>query len=93
MLNPQRANAPDTGVWYSDGATALGRRLHRLLREDAFDTGPIVDARGRMLLGDMAHLSDAATSSAALFRWDEAALDRVVGDFAFAPWGLPADGC
>lgn len=103
MLLAQQVYAPDSDICRSDGMVALGRRLHRLLPEDVHDTGPIVDARGRVLVADVridnraelaralglaeaARMSDAAILCAALLAWDEAALDRVVGDFAFAQW-------
>lgn len=103
MLSSQQVYAPQAGISRSVGAVALGRRLHRLLPEDAFDDGPVVDARGRVLVADIridnraelaralglreaARMSDAAMLSEALLRWDEAALNRVVGDFAFAQW-------
>jgi asparagine synthase (glutamine-hydrolysing) len=40
--------------------------------------------------GDAAQLCDAAVLLASLERWNEAALDRVVGDFAFALWDAGA---
>lgn len=40
--------------------------------------------------GDAARLCDAAVLLASLERWGEHALDRIVGDFAFALWDAPA---
>ena len=40
--------------------------------------------------GDAAELCDAAILLASWERWDEGALDRMVGDFAFALWHAPA---
>lgn len=105
MLAGQQLYAPDPPAIWSEGEAALGRRLHAMLPEDAFDRGPVVDRRGRVLVADVridnrAELcaalgiaietarrsADAAILSLALERWDTAALDHVVGDFAFALW-------
>lgn len=103
MLLAQQVYALAPAVYRSDSVVALGRRLHRLLPEDIHDTGPLVDARGRVLIADVridnraelaralglaeaTRMSDAAILSAALLRWDEGALERVIGDFAFAQW-------
>jgi asparagine synthase (glutamine-hydrolysing) len=40
--------------------------------------------------GDAEQLCDAAILLESLERWDEGALDRLVGDFAFALWNAPA---
>lgn len=53
MLRAQQIYAASPGVCRSDGLVALGRRLHCLLPEDVHDTGPIVDARGRVLIADV----------------------------------------
>ena len=87
----------------------MGVCLHHLLPEDAYDQGPVVDARGRTLVADVridnraelcerlrlgptaaATLSDGRLLSLALVRWEDEALDHVVGDYAFALWD-PAD--
>lgn len=106
MLRAQAVYAPDApSRCHADGRIALGRRLNRRLPEDAFDTGPVVDAAGRVLVADVRldnreelgralgidaadarRLSDVAILSRCLAHWDEAALDRIVGDFAFAWW-------
>ena len=107
MLQAQQVYAPDRNAaeQWSDGRAALGRRLFRLLPEDRFDRGPIVDARGRVLVadvrldnrddllaalginaGDGRSMSDAGVLMAALDRWDDDAVDRLHGDFAFALW-------
>jgi asparagine synthase (glutamine-hydrolysing) len=106
MLKAQVHFAPDPPVTRSEPGIALGRRLYRLLPEDAFDREPAVGAgSGAMLAADVrldnrdelaealdvspaeaARLADAGLLMLALERWDEAALDRLVGDFAFAHW-------
>lgn len=85
---------------------AMGRSLHRLLPEDAWDRGPVAIQGGRGLVvadvridnrdeieaalaldtGGARRTSDAALLGLALERWGEAALDRIVGAFAFAWW-------
>lgn len=106
MLRAQQVYAPDgRPLVYAAGAVALGIRLHRLLPEDAFDRGPVVDCDGRVLIADIRidnrdalcrdlglnpadarQTSDSGLLSLALARWDEDALNRVVGDLAFAQW-------
>lgn len=105
MLRAQEVYAPDRAVCGDDGAVTLGRRLFRLLPEDAFDRGPVTTASGGMLVADIrlddraevgaalglapadtARLSDAALVGHALDRWAEAAIDRLIGDFAIIWW-------
>ena len=87
-------------------AVALGRRLMRVLPEDAFDRQPLIGGEGRyVLVADIRldnrdeltealripapqarNLCDAAILLAAIERWDESCLERIVGDYAFAVW-------
>ncbi|MDB5694915.1 MAG: asparagine synthase [Sphingomonas bacterium] len=106
MLAAQAVYAPDAPSVRVDGAATLGRRLHRLVPEDAHDRGVLRDAAGRLLAADIridnraeleaalgverpAGVSDASLLGVALDRWGLGALDRVVGDFAFAWWDAP----
>jgi asparagine synthase (glutamine-hydrolysing) len=106
MLDAQEIYGPDDGRQWADGAIAMGRRLFRLLPEDAHDRQPLEGADGQFVLvadvrldnraeltaalgwpaGCAAELCDAAILLACLERWQEAALDRLVGDFAFVLW-------
>ncbi|WP_337848452.1 asparagine synthase-related protein [Sphingomonas sp.] len=104
MLKSQALYGPHHSAGWSDDSVALGRRLFRILPEDAQDRGPVVGASGQILVGDVRldnrdellraldiaqpgrALCDAAILLAAIERWDDAALDRLQGDFAFAVW-------
>ena len=106
MLSVQEVYGPHHGAQWSDGAIALGRRLMRILPEDAFDRQPLVGGEGRFILvadvrldnrdeltdalripaSQARTLCDAAILLAAIERWDEACLERLVGDYAFAVW-------
>src|SRR5215472_16721747 len=50
MLRAQEIYGPDAGGEWSAGFVALGRRLKRLLPEDAFDRQPLIGAGGRFVL-------------------------------------------
>jgi asparagine synthase (glutamine-hydrolysing) len=50
MLAAQRIYGPDDGARWSDGPVALGRRLARLLPEDAYDRQPLHSADGHAVL-------------------------------------------
>ena len=50
MLTVQELYGPDAGAQWSSGDVALGRRLMRLLPEDAFDCQPFVGGGGRFVL-------------------------------------------
>lgn len=50
MLAAQKIYGPDGIGQWSDDSIALGRRLMRLLPEDAFDRQPLVGAAGRYIL-------------------------------------------
>lgn len=102
MLHAQAVYAPGAPSRIEvDGEIALGRRLHAMLPEDAFDRGPIVDARVLVAdvridnrdelcralgLSDTARMPDAALLGHALARWEGGALGHIVGDFAFVQW-------
>jgi asparagine synthase (glutamine-hydrolysing) len=106
MLVVQKLYGPHHGAQWSDGAVALGRRLMRVLPEDAFDRQPLIGGEGRyVLVADLRldnrdeltealripapqarTLCDAAVLLAAIERWDESCLERLVGDYAFAAW-------
>ena len=106
MLRAQELYGRHDAAQWSDGSVALGRRLMRLLPEDAFDRQPLIGGEGRyVLVADLRLdnrdelctvlripppqariLSDAAILLAALERWDESCLERLVGDYAFAVW-------
>ena len=108
MLVVQELYGPHHGAQWSDSAVALGRRLMRLLPEDAFDRQPLVGGEGRyILVADVRldnrdeltetlripapqarTLCDAAILLAAVERWDESCLGRLVGDYAFAAWDV-----
>ena len=104
MLVAQEVYGPHHGAQWSDSAVALGRRLMRVLPEDAFDRQPLIGGEGRyVLVADLRldnrdeltealripapqarTLCDAAILLAAVERWDESCLERLVGDYAFA---------
>jgi asparagine synthase (glutamine-hydrolysing) len=106
MLAAQKIYGPHDGKEWSGGNVALGRRLMRVLPEDAFDRQPLIGGKGRyVLVADVrldnrdeltqallvptpqAHsLCDAAILLAAIERWGETCLERIVGDYAFAVW-------
>src|SRR5438045_6132280 len=106
MLEAQAIYAPAAPVIARSGDIALGRRLFRLLPEDAFDRGPVTGGGGRWTVaadirldnrdalaeglsidrGEAARMADATLLARALERWEEAAIDRLTGDFAFAAW-------
>ena len=106
MLAAQEVYGPHHGAQWSDSAVALGRRLMRVLPEDAFDRQPLIGGEGRyVLVADVRldnrdeltealripapqarTLCDAAILLAAIERWDESCLERLVGDYAFAAW-------
>ena len=106
MLSAQKLYGPHHGAQWSDGGVALGRRLMRVLPEDAFDRQPLIGGEGRyVLVADVRldnrdeltealripapqarTLCDAAILLAAIERWDESCLERLVGDYAFAVW-------
>jgi asparagine synthase (glutamine-hydrolysing) len=106
MLTAQELYGPHAGAQWSDGDVACGRRLMRLLPEDAFDRQPLTGGSGRYLLvadlrldnrneltealqipaSEARSLSDAAILLAAIERWDEACLEHIIGDYAFALW-------
>src|SRR5262245_31107597 len=50
MLAAQELYGPHHGAKWSDSDVALGRRLMRLLPEDAFDRQPLVGSNGRYVL-------------------------------------------
>jgi len=50
MLEAQRIYGPDDGAQWSEGPVALGRRLARLLPEDAYDGQPLHSADGHVVL-------------------------------------------
>jgi len=50
MLVAQELYGPDHGAQWSDSAVALGRRLMRILPEDAFDRQPLIGGEGRYVL-------------------------------------------
>jgi asparagine synthase (glutamine-hydrolysing) len=106
MLDAQTMYGPHASAQWSSGDVTLGRRLMRVLPEDAFDQQPMMGAGGRyVLVGDVRldnrdelietlqiptsqalRLCDAAILFAAIERWDESCLERLVGDYAFALW-------
>ncbi len=102
MLKAQQLYGPHHTAQASDGPLSLGRNLFRLLPEDVHDRGPVTNGDGRSLLVADIRIDnreelidklgcgpthcDAAVLMRALERWGEAALDRVIGDFAFAHW-------
>ena len=106
MLSAQELYGPDSGDQWSGGHITLGRRLMRLLPEDAFDRQPLVGGNGRFVLAadlrldnrdDLvrelgipspaaSRLSDSAILMAAVERWEEDSVSRIVGDYAFALW-------
>jgi asparagine synthase (glutamine-hydrolysing) len=106
MLVVQQVYGPHHGAQWSDRSVALGRRLMRVLPEDAFDRQPLIGGEGRyVLVADVRldnrdeltealqipapqarTLCDAGVLLAAIERWDESCLERLVGDYAFALW-------
>jgi asparagine synthase (glutamine-hydrolysing) len=106
MLAAQELYGPDSSAQWEDGSVALGRRLMRVLPEDAYDNQPLTGGAGRYVLvadvrldnrdeltealripAPQAHgLCDAAILLAAIERWNEACLERLVGDYAFVLW-------
>src|SRR6266566_3964468 len=68
----------DVGQW-SSTSVALARRLMRTLPEAGFDRQPLIGCGGRIVL-----VADILL--APLERWDEACLERLVGDYAFIRW-------
>jgi asparagine synthase (glutamine-hydrolysing) len=50
MLAAQRRYGPDSIGQWSDGGVTLGRRLMRLLPEDAYDSQPLIGGAGRYVL-------------------------------------------
>jgi asparagine synthase (glutamine-hydrolysing) len=106
ILAAQELYGPHAGAQWSNGDVAFGRRLMRVLPEDAFDRQPLMGGAGRYLLvadirldnrdellgtleisaAEARTLSDAAILLAAIERWDESCLERLVGDYAFALW-------
>jgi asparagine synthase (glutamine-hydrolysing) len=50
MLVGQQMYGPHHGAQWSDGAVAFGRRLMRVLPEDAFDRQPLIGGQGRYVL-------------------------------------------
>ena len=50
MLTSQEIYGPDHGAQWSDNSIALGRRLMRVLPEDAFDRQPLIGGGGRHVL-------------------------------------------
>jgi asparagine synthase (glutamine-hydrolysing) len=106
MLAAQEVYGPDHCGQWSNSAIALGRRLMRVLPEDAFDCQPLIAGEGRYVVvadvrldnrDELAEalripvvqsrsLCDAAILLAAIERWDEACLEHLVGDYAFAAW-------
>jgi asparagine synthase (glutamine-hydrolysing) len=50
MLATQQMYGPHASAQWSDGGVALGRRLMRLLPEDAFDRQPLIGGGGRYVL-------------------------------------------
>ena len=106
MLAAQELYGLHGSAQWVDGGVALGRRLMRVLPEDAFDSQPLIGSGGRyVLVADVRldnrdeltealripapqarGLCDAAILLAAIERWDESCLERLVGDYAFALW-------
>jgi asparagine synthase (glutamine-hydrolysing) len=106
VLQAQRIYAPDPPAVWSGGDFSMGRRLFRLLPEDIYDRGPVIEEAGeRVLVADVRidnrhelcgalgisaaearMLSDSTVLMRTLERWDEAAVDRIVGDYAFVLW-------
>ena len=106
MLAAQTMYGLHASAQWSSGDVTLGRRLMRVLPEDAFDQQPMMGAGGRYVLvadvrldnrdelietlqiptSQALGLCDAAILLAAIERWDESCLERLVGDYAFALW-------
>lgn len=53
MLTAQQVYAPEAARCGVEGEVALGRRLFKLLPEEAFDRGPVVGADGTLLVADV----------------------------------------
>src|SRR5262245_33969500 len=54
MLAAQEIYGPHDGAQCCDGSIALGRRLMRILPEDAYDRQPLLGGKGRFILvGDV----------------------------------------
>jgi asparagine synthase (glutamine-hydrolysing) len=106
MLASQRIYGPHTGAQWADHSVALGRRLIRVLPEDAYDCQPLVGGGGRYVLvadvrldnraeltealristPEARNLCDASIVLAAIERWDDAFIEHMIGDYAFALW-------
>lgn len=101
MLSRQRCYGNRDAQIRSLGDATFGSSLFATLPEDQFDDGPLVDGRKWLLAADIRidnrnelitalgcdrELGDAALLLKAWSRWQQASLDRVVGDFAFAIW-------
>ena len=106
ILASQQLYGPHAVAQWTAGDVALGRRLMRVLPEDAFDRQPLISGHGRYVLvadirldnrneltdtlqipsSQSRSLCDAAILLAAIERWEESCIDRVVGDYAFALW-------
>jgi asparagine synthase (glutamine-hydrolysing) len=106
ILASQELYGPHAVAQWTAGDVALGRRLMRVLPEDAFDRQPFIGAGGRyVLVADIRldnrneltsalhipslqarSLCDTAVLLAAIERWEESCMDRILGDYAFALW-------
>src|SRR6516165_10241062 len=106
ILAAQELYGPHAVAQWTAGDVALGRRLMRVLPEDAFDRQPFIGAGGRyVLVADIRldnrneltsalhipslqarSLCDTAVLLAAIERWEESCMDRILGDYAFALW-------
>jgi asparagine synthase (glutamine-hydrolysing) len=105
ILASQYLYGPHAVAQWTAGGVAFGRRLMRVLPEDAFDRQPLIGGNGRyVLVADIrldnrneladvlglplpqGSLCDAAIFLAAIERWEESFIDRIVGDYAFALW-------
>jgi asparagine synthase (glutamine-hydrolysing) len=110
MLKSQAVYGPDGDAQWDGPNFSLGRRLHRILPEDAYDRRPVAGAGGRLMLvadlrldnrrelasdlglagGETERLADSALLMRTIERWGEAALTRLLGDFALALWDAGA---
>jgi asparagine synthase (glutamine-hydrolysing) len=106
MLASQDLYGRHGGAQWSNGDVALGRRLMRVLPEDAHDRQPLLSHRGdyvlvadvrldnrtevaqalQIPLSEAGNLCDAALLLAAIERWGESCLGRIIGDYAFVLW-------
>lgn len=102
MLAAQRLYGMHAGDQWSDADVALGRRLMRVLPEDALDRQPLVGGAGRFVLAADVRLDnrdelastlrlasglcDAAILLAAFERWQDSCFEHLVGNYAFAVW-------